>query len=79
LLSKIKKVFLIKNAQSLGELMVKIVSQRGANLAEIGQLFRKEFMLKTIIYLKSVGRKKEAIEFLVDTKHGPSVITDDCK
>jgi hypothetical protein len=48
-------------------------------LAEIGELFRKEFILKTIIYLKSVGRKKEAIEFLVDTRHGPSVITDDCK
>ena len=59
--------------------MVKIVSQRGANLAEIGELFRKEFILKTIIYLKSVGRKKEAIEFLVDTRHVPSVITDDCK
>ena len=55
------------------------LDQKLKHKTAIVQLFRKEFMLKTIIYLKSVGRKKEAIEFLVDTKHGPSVITDDCK
>ena len=72
-------MFLLKQSPGLGDLMVKIVAQLGKNLAEISETFRKEFMLKTIIHLKSVGRKKEAVEFLMDTRHGPSVITDDCK
>ena len=48
-------------------------------MAEISLPFRKEFLIKTAVLYRDQGKNKQAMECLLDTNKGPSILDDDCE
>ena len=59
--------------------MKKIITKYSEDLAQIGDDFRKEFLIKAAVYYKDLGKRKEAMECLLDQTNGPNILDDDCE
>ena len=55
------------------------IVRHSGDLAEISLPFRKEFLIKTAVLYRDQGKNKQAMECLLDTNKGPSILDDDCE